>query len=211
MAAAGCTWRPAERDGAPDSIRVVPIATTSAMVVSSVSPERCDTTADQPAPRASETPRWSRSGCRSAELDEDRVRRLFLDPARSGRVRHEQVVADELHRPAESGSQALPTPPIVPRGRPRATRSGTGRPSRPTGRPSRRSRVSGLRAPGRTAWAPSTPEPGATSSMSPGQARSRPRPPVDSQPSRWRAGLSRRRPRSTARRREATSSPRSTE
>jgi hypothetical protein len=71
--------------------------------------------------------------------------------------------------------------------------------------------VSGLRAPGRTAWAPSTPEPGATSSMSPGQARSRPRPPVDSQPSRWRAGLSRRRPRSTARRREATSSPRSTE
>ena len=43
-----------ERDGAPVLIWPVPIATTrSAIVVSSVSPERCDTTADQPAPRAS--------------------------------------------------------------------------------------------------------------------------------------------------------------
>ena len=42
-----------ERDGAPVLICPVPMATTrSAMVVSSVSPERCDTTADQPAPRA---------------------------------------------------------------------------------------------------------------------------------------------------------------
>ena len=43
-----------ERDGAPVLIWPVPIATTrSAIVVSSVSPERCETTADQPARRAS--------------------------------------------------------------------------------------------------------------------------------------------------------------
>src|SRR5207247_8652647 len=41
------------RDGAPVLIWPVPIATTrSAIVVSSVSPERCDTTAVQPARRA---------------------------------------------------------------------------------------------------------------------------------------------------------------
>ena len=101
-----------ERDGAPVLIWPVPIATTrSAIVVSSVSPERCDTTADQPAPRASSiasivsvsVPIWlslMRTEFAASSLDAAR------DPLG---VRHEQVVADELDRsPSRSVSCCQP-------------------------------------------------------------------------------------------------------
>ena len=81
---AGCTWRRGRvREGAPVLICPTPVATArSAMVVSSVSPERCDMTAAYPFARR-ELDRLERLGERPdlVHLDEDRVGDSLLDPA----------------------------------------------------------------------------------------------------------------------------------
>ena len=105
-----------ERDGAPVLIWPVPIATTrSAIVVSSVSPERCDTTADQPAPRASSiasivsvsVPIWLSLISTEFAAPSSIAARDALG------VGHEQVVADELDAVAEPLGQLLPAEPVV--------------------------------------------------------------------------------------------------
>ena len=105
-----------DRDGAPVLIWPVPIATTrSAMVVSSVSPERCETTADQPR-AARERDRFDRLGQRAdlVELDEDGVRRVLLDrPGDPLGVRDQQVVADELDGRPQPLGQVPPALPVV--------------------------------------------------------------------------------------------------
>ena len=171
-----------DRDGAPVLIWPVPIATTrSAIVVSSVSPERCETTADQPA-RAGQRDRLDRLGQRPdlVELDEDRVRAAFLDAATDPiRVGHEQVVADELDRAAEPLGQPPPAGPVV-LGQAvleRDDRVARG-PVGPQVDQLVRSRASGPRAPGRSASARRrSPIPARRARSSPGRARSRRRSP----------------------------------
>ena len=104
------------RDGAPVLIWPVPIATTrSAIVVSSVSPERCDTIAVQPARRARSiasivsvsVPIWlSLISTEFAELSS--IARWMRV-----RVRDEQVVADELDPVAEPTGELGPAGPVV--------------------------------------------------------------------------------------------------
>ena len=84
------------------------------MVVSSVSPERCDTTADQPAAR--QLDRLDRLGERAdlVQLDQDRVRRVELDGLGDPLgVRDQQIVADQLDPVAEPLAQVLPARPVV--------------------------------------------------------------------------------------------------
>ena len=183
-----------ERDGAPVLIWPVPIATTrSAIVVSSVSPERWLTTAVQPA-LAREVDRVDRLGQRAdlVELDQDRVRgrsrrcrgRCASGSSRAGRRRR----AGSRRRAARSAPASRPSRPRP--GRPRARRSGSARPSRAhrsmsspesSVRPSRWPARSGRRAvdarcPARRArsW--------------PGRARSRRPRRAGSRPARWPAG-----------------------
>ena len=104
------------RDGAPVLIWPAPVATArSAIVVSSVSPERWEMT-HAVAVRARELDRLERLGQRAdlVDLDEDRVRDALVDPALQALdVRHEEVVADELEPVAEPLRQRLPGAPLV--------------------------------------------------------------------------------------------------
>ena len=102
-----------DRDGAPVLIWPVPIATTrSAIVVSSVSPERWVTIADQPARRASaiasivsvRVPIWL-SLMRTELAPPSSI--AASDPIGIG---HEQVVADELDRRRRAARSARRQP-----------------------------------------------------------------------------------------------------
>ena len=95
------------RAGAPALIIPQFVATArSAIVVSSVSPLRCDITDVYPLPRA-ELDRVERLGERAdlVHLDEDRVGRTAVDAhLETLGVRHERVVADELHAVADAAA-----------------------------------------------------------------------------------------------------------
>ena len=104
------------RDGAPVLICPAFTATArSAIVVSSVSPERCEITVAYPAPRASSID-VERLAQRAdlVHLHQDRVRDARVDPAAEEvDVRHEEVVADELHPVAQSLGEDAPVVPGV--------------------------------------------------------------------------------------------------
>ena len=108
---------------------LVPTA-RSAMVVSSVSPERCEMTL-RVAGVARHGHRVERLGDRAdlVQLHEDRVRDPLLDAARENlRVGHEDVVADELDRGRRAPRSASSSRPSRLRpGRPRSRRSDTAR------------------------------------------------------------------------------------
>ena len=105
-----------ERDGAPVLIWPVPIATTkSAIVVSSVSPERWLTMAVQPARRAIaiasivsvSVPIW-------LSLIRTELADVLADaPGDEVRVGHEDVVADQLDLGAEALGELGPAGPVV--------------------------------------------------------------------------------------------------
>ena len=106
-----------ERDGAPVLIWPAPVATArSAMVVSSVSPERWLMTAPQPWPRARSTassvsvsvPIWL-SLMRIALA----ARSVEAALRARSRVGHEQVVTDQLARSADALGEQLPALPVV--------------------------------------------------------------------------------------------------
>ena len=124
------------------------------------------------------------------ELDQDRIRRIDFDGAGDPlRVRHEQVVADELdrRRAGRSGPASRTSHPRP--GRPRSRRSGSARPSRPTGRSARPSRASVPRGPARSASGHHPRHCPARPARSwPDRARWRYRCRADSLPSRSRAG-----------------------
>ena len=128
-----------ERDGAPVLICPQPVATArSAIVTSSVSPERCDITA-RVAGLARHRDRGERLGQRAdlVDLDEDRVGHAGVDAAPQALgVGDEEVVADELHVRRRAARSAPPSRPSPPRPcRPRSRRSGSGPPGRPSSRP----------------------------------------------------------------------------
>ena len=104
------------RDGAPAFSWPAFVATArSAIVVSSVSPLRCDTTTPKPA-ALGQRDRVERLGERAdlVHLHEDRVGRALADPARQPlHVRHEQVVADDLRPSAERLDEPAPSLPVV--------------------------------------------------------------------------------------------------
>ena len=105
------------RAGAPVLIWPVPSATArSAIVASSVSPERWDMTA-RVAVLVREPHRLDRLGQRPdlVHLDEDRVGDAALDALAEPRgVRDEEVVADELDAIAEPTGRAPPSRPSRP-------------------------------------------------------------------------------------------------
>ena len=105
-----------ERDGAPVLIWPAAVATArSAIVVSSVSPERAETMAVQPARRASAI---ASNVSVSVPIWLSLIRTAFAAPSLDARcdpvgVGDEQVVADELDAVAEPGGQRDPAVPVV--------------------------------------------------------------------------------------------------
>ena len=100
----------------PVLICPAPVATArSAMVVSSVSPERCEMTQVKPAARAISivssvsvsVPIW-------LSLIRIELRGVFADAAfQALGIGHEEIVADELHARAKLPRQRLPSRPVV--------------------------------------------------------------------------------------------------
>ena len=105
----------ASGDGAGLDLAGAIATARSAMVVSSVSPDRCETTADQPAPRASSmASRVSVSVPIWLSLMRTELAAPSSMPAGDPfRVGDEQVVADELDRVAEPLGEVLPAVPVV--------------------------------------------------------------------------------------------------
>ena len=116
-----------------------PIATTkSAMLVSSVSPERCDTIAVQPAARASRIV-WTVSVTVPIWLSLMRMLLSWLLDAAPQEldVGHEQIVADDLDAAPELLGDAGKPLPIIFGERSSSEMMGYFRPRRPSSRPVR--------------------------------------------------------------------------
>ena len=188
-----------ERQGAPVLICPAFVATAmSAIVASSVSPERCEIT-ERVARARAQRDRVERLAERAdlVDLDEDRIRDAGVDALGEAlRIGHEEVVADELDARAEPLASAAASRPSRPRtSRPRARGSGSGRTAPAT---SPRAARSTARAPRRGRRRRGR------ARSSPGRARCRPRRRAPRR--RPRRGSARSRPRQ--RRSRARSRPR---